>query len=455
MSYAHLLPTGFSGFGMPPSMGSDFYAQPVQISTDHIDTLSFLGNYPFFYFDDAMSMSLDSAGPSLPQSFTATAAVSPSPTAPAVGNAEQTAFSPDDATTNPAREALALGNPTHPSMLTEFTKRRNWAARVVEELQDLLHVLDANGKIKHVSPSSEPLTGYTPAELRDLFMIDLLHPDDVGVFTSELNESIATGAPMRVFYRLRKKDRSYTVFESVGHAHIAAPRFAPNADNQTPFCQAFFMMARPYPTKNAGLLDSFLEHKIENERLRRKITELQKEEQDEADESERSWQQNQETTPSEGGMRFGTTPSQPILDTSISPRDRRTSLDSGMVVEGVANSRRPSISTTHADTIEMLTGLRYQEGERSRGITTGNPSPSLITGDVGIAIPVDRDQRSGEKKKKLKLADEYVCTDCGTLESPEWRKGPQGPKTLCNACGLRWAKREKKKSASSGGDSAG
>lgn len=35
----------------------------------------------------------------------------------------------------------------------------------------------------------------------------------------------------------------------------------------------------------------------------------------------------------------------------------------------------------------------------------------------------------------------------GTLESPEWRKGPSGPKTLCNACGLRWAKKEKKKSS--------
>jgi hypothetical protein len=33
----------------------------------------------------------------------------------------------------------------------------------------------------------------------------------------------------------------------------------------------------------------------------------------------------------------------------------------------------------------------------------------------------------------------------GTLDSPEWRKGPSGPKTLCNACGLRWAKKEKKK----------
>ncbi|KAH0306170.1 hypothetical protein KCU71_g9603, partial [Aureobasidium melanogenum] len=79
-------------------------------------------------------------------------------------------------------------------------------------------------------------------------------------------------------------------------------------------------------------------------------------------------------------------------------------------------------------------------------------SPALIRGDAGIAILLDRD-RDGtkEKKKKLKVAEEYVCADCGTLDSPEWRKGPKGPKTLCNACGLRWAKKEKKKAVGDSG----
>ena len=46
------------------------------------------------------------------------------------------------------------------------------------------------------------------------------------------------------------------------------------------------------------------------------------------------------------------------------------------------------------------------------------------------------------------MGDDTDVSVLGTLESPEWRKGPNGPKTLCNACGLRWAKKEKKKSAS-------
>jgi DNA-directed RNA polymerase subunit RPC12/RpoP len=112
---------------------------------------------------------------------------------------------------------------------------------------------------------------------------------------------------------------------------------------------------------------------------------------------------------------------------------------------------RYEANNTHLESIELLTGLRYRDGERSHGISTGDTSPALIRGDAGIAILLDRDRENSKKeKKKLKVADEYVCADCGTLDSPEWRKGPKGPKTLCNACGLRWAKKEKKRGGDDG-----
>ncbi|ORE14985.1 hypothetical protein BCV71DRAFT_293216 [Rhizopus microsporus] len=34
----------------------------------------------------------------------------------------------------------------------------------------------------------------------------------------------------------------------------------------------------------------------------------------------------------------------------------------------------------------------------------------------------------------------YKCQSCGTQSSPEWRRGPSGHKTLCNACGLRYSR---------------
>ncbi|XP_042047813.1 putative GATA transcription factor 22 [Salvia splendens] len=33
-----------------------------------------------------------------------------------------------------------------------------------------------------------------------------------------------------------------------------------------------------------------------------------------------------------------------------------------------------------------------------------------------------------------------VCSDCHTTKTPLWRSGPKGPKSLCNACGIRQRK---------------
>lgn len=78
---------------------------------------------------------------------------------------------------------------------------------------------------------------------------------------------------------------------------------------------------------------------------------------------------------------------------------------------------------------------------------------------------------------KRTVAEQHVCVTCGRTDSPEWRKvrvpvmcsysapsasyvyrveqGPMGPKTLCNACGLRWAKKARKNGDGEGeGDGA-
>eukprot|EP01018_Ginkgo_biloba_P028157 Gb_32966 [translate_table: standard] len=36
-----------------------------------------------------------------------------------------------------------------------------------------------------------------------------------------------------------------------------------------------------------------------------------------------------------------------------------------------------------------------------------------------------------------------VCVDCNTNKTPLWRSGPQGPKSLCNACGIRYRKKRR------------
>jgi len=321
------------------------------------------------------------------------------------------------------------------STLTEFTKRRNWSQRVVEELRDFLHILTPDGRIVYISPSSQVLTGYPPDELLNKFIVDFIHADDSGIFVREFNESIASGHPLRFFYRFRKKDGSYTIFESHGHPHLTseAAQFGPS--NTAGFCRGFFMMARPYPTKNAGLLDSFLEHKMENERLIKRINDLKREEEEDADDANKTYLSSKQGT-SENPTESETTvtastafkanpsvtmppPTQPIVNSALT-RQNLEDANAGSKPDSIgdkmdrfaADKTTRYEGATHIETVEMLTGLRYQDGERSRGISTGDVSPSLIRGDAGIAIPLDKEGR-GDKKKKIKLPDEYVCTDCG------------------------------------------
>nr|GMC94948.1 GATA transcription factor 19-like [Ipomoea batatas] len=39
------------------------------------------------------------------------------------------------------------------------------------------------------------------------------------------------------------------------------------------------------------------------------------------------------------------------------------------------------------------------------------------------------------------------CANCDTTSTPLWRNGPRGPKSLCNACGIRYKKEERRASA--------
>ncbi|KAL2480198.1 putative GATA transcription factor 22 [Abeliophyllum distichum] len=45
-----------------------------------------------------------------------------------------------------------------------------------------------------------------------------------------------------------------------------------------------------------------------------------------------------------------------------------------------------------------------------------------------------------------------VCADCNTTKTPLWRSGPKGPKSLCNACGIRQRKARRAMAAAAAAD---
>ena len=62
---------------------------------------------------------------------------------------------------------------------------------------------------------------------------------------------------------------------------------------------------------------------------------------------------------------------------------------------------------------------------------------------------------SDTKKRRGRAAPPGRCHSCHRAETPEWRRGPDGARTLCNACGLHYAKLTRKQQGASKATAAG
>ncbi|XP_057485725.1 GATA transcription factor 16-like isoform X1 [Actinidia eriantha] len=55
----------------------------------------------------------------------------------------------------------------------------------------------------------------------------------------------------------------------------------------------------------------------------------------------------------------------------------------------------------------------------------------------------DKGSESEERNNGQRPDSVKTCADCGTNKTPLWRGGPAGPKSLCNACGIRSRKKRR------------
>ncbi|GFZ21763.1 GATA transcription factor 16 [Actinidia rufa] len=55
----------------------------------------------------------------------------------------------------------------------------------------------------------------------------------------------------------------------------------------------------------------------------------------------------------------------------------------------------------------------------------------------------DKGSESEERNNGQSPDSVKTCADCGTNKTPLWRGGPAGPKSLCNACGIRSRKKRR------------
>lgn len=89
---------------------------------------------------------------------------------------------------------------------------------LLENTDDVVHVLSLKGLFLYLSPSSRKVLEYEPVELIGTALSSVCHPSDIVPVTRELKDT-STGASVNVVFRIRRKHSGYTWFESHGSLH--------------------------------------------------------------------------------------------------------------------------------------------------------------------------------------------------------------------------------------------
>src|SRR3954452_6572820 len=98
---------------------------------------------------------------------------------------------------------------------------------LVENSSDALLVLDAEGRIKYLSPSSERHLGWSPADMAGRSLFDFLHPDDRELVGTRMAETLSSpGRNIVAHVRFHHADGSWRIMEGIGVNRLSDPAVA-------------------------------------------------------------------------------------------------------------------------------------------------------------------------------------------------------------------------------------
>ncbi|GAA5796238.1 hypothetical protein HPULCUR_001608 [Helicostylum pulchrum] len=238
----------------------------------------------------------------------------------------------------------------------EFTRRKNWSQSILESVRDIVHVLNDDLRIIYCSDASIEFLGYKPAELIQHIFTEFIHVDDIDMFVREFRAIKLSMQTFRTTYRFLRKDGKYTTLETRGRFHKGS----------------FFGSARKVPSEAANSIDSFLDLKMENEMLKNKLRLLK----------------NQYNTrkPSTGSEQSSINTESMTVGTG--EEESSDEYDDFNIPANGTNVYTQGVNSNYniSESLSLFTGLRYDMGERSVGISLGLESGNLTT--VGTNHPV-------------------------------------------------------------------
>jgi GATA zinc finger len=128
---------------------------------------------------------------------------------------------------------------------------------------------------------------------------------------------------------------------------------------------------------------------------------------------------------------------------SLVPVKARRSKRSRAAVWSLSGSDNSSSSSSTTSSCSSSSFLFYD----SPFVTSAEAPAFLLDDSVDPPVKKQKPRKRG-RKPKTRIYNHSVytsgggserrCSHCGVNKTPQWRAGPEGAKTLCNACGVRF-----------------
>ena len=389
----------------------------------------------------------------------------------------------------------------NPKGLVSDWHKQSWDKMLLENTDDVVHVLSLKGLFLYLSPSCSRVLEYDATDLVGNSLSSVCHPSDIVPVTRELKDATA-GNQVNIVFRIRRKQSGYTWFESHGSLFVEQGK-GRKCIILVGRKRPVFTLSRQNLELNGGIGDSELWTKLSTSGMFlfissnvRSLLDLQPE--------SLVGTSIQDLMRKESRPDFGRAIEKArrgkIVTCKHEVQNRRgqglqaqTILYPGDASEGQkpsfllaqtkllkASSR--SIAPASAAGNNMSTSATsranlHTQGSQSGGGQVSQPAGGALmpgTQDAALASEdnifdelrttkcsswqfelrqmekVNRilaEELGGllskkKKRKRRKGVGNLVrdCANCHTRNTPEWRRGPSGQRDLCNSCGLRWAK---------------
>jgi PAS domain S-box-containing protein len=395
---------------------------------------------------------------------------------------------------------------------------------LLENADDVIHVLSLKGLFLYLSQSSRRLLEYEPNELVGKSISSVCHPSDIAPVTRELKQTMV-GTSVSVVYRIRRKNSGYVWFESHGSLHVE-----PGKGRKCLILvgreRPVYTLDRPSVLEAGGIGEGDLWTKMSisgmflfvssnarvlldrtpDEMTGKGIQEFMRNESrgelGKALEIARTGHKaifkheirhkrghvlQAQTTLFPGDAAPGTKPSYLVAQTRLVKSSRSNYLPQRnpvLIASSTADSSANSYATPLSPGSGNQTSFAIQTKPTARpgtgqiaqpapteagshGLPLGNQDEALVSDNnmfeelksvrssswqfelrqlerhnrlLAEELQALISRRKKRKRKKGTGPMEKACTNCGTRNTPEWRRGPSGNRDLCNSCGLRWAK---------------